>query len=342
MIGISVIIPLYNSEDTILQCVESLLQQDYTNLEIIIIDDGSTDNSGKICDGIVSDKVIVIHNDNRGVSHARNIGLSICKGEYIMFLDSDDWLERSACSKTAENIATQKSDIAVFNYRNVITNKFIDNEVFYTLKSEYIDNDINTIKSHLLSQDFDGNGFNAFCTPWGKLIKRSIIGNVKFDENISNHEDRIFILEILKKCRRITIINDVLYNYRVRRDKPYLETYSENFIAVAERLYGFVSNAKDVNNYQCGLESYICQGAYNYFGCGCTIVNYQLRKRKFLDLINYSKYCKALSINKYYKLKYALFLNIIKMRLYFLLPPLFQIVNMLRKVQMHCTMRSSY
>ena len=96
---ISVIIPVYNVEDYIRQSIDSVLNQTYKNLEIILVDDGSKDNSGKICDEYknVDERIKVIHKINSGVSSARNVGIDIATGKYIMFLDSDDFLEKNAC-----------------------------------------------------------------------------------------------------------------------------------------------------------------------------------------------------------------------------------------------------
>ena len=92
---ISVIIPVYNVEKYLKRCLDSVINQTYKNLEIILVDDGSTDNSGKICDEYAKNdkRIIVIHKENGGVSVARNIGLDICTGDYVNFIDSDDWID---------------------------------------------------------------------------------------------------------------------------------------------------------------------------------------------------------------------------------------------------------
>ena len=115
---ISIIIPVYNVENYIERCIDSLISQSYINLEIILVDDGSTDKSGEICDryAVVDNRIKVIHIKNSGRGEARNIGLSQANGQYIGFVDSDDWVEKDLYKYLIENIEETKADISICAY----------------------------------------------------------------------------------------------------------------------------------------------------------------------------------------------------------------------------------
>lgn len=131
---VSVVIPVYNVDQYLHQCVDSVLSQSYKNIEVILVDDGSTDESGRICDDYAAcnDSVIVIHKENAGLSEARNTGLSIASGEYISFIDSDDWIELNNCSEMVELILKHDSD---FVFSDGLC--FEDSEKKYNIKQSY-------------------------------------------------------------------------------------------------------------------------------------------------------------------------------------------------------------
>ena len=116
---ISVIVPVYNVEPYLRKCLDSIVNQTYKNLDIILVDDGSTDNSGAICDEYTQkdDRIIVIHQANAGQSAARNAALDTMRGEYVMFVDSDDWLEIEACETSLASIIDHHADIVCFGHR---------------------------------------------------------------------------------------------------------------------------------------------------------------------------------------------------------------------------------
>ena len=122
---ISIVVPVYQASQYLNDCLDSLAKQTYKNIEVILVDDGSQDESGNICDYIVDKdhRFKVVHQENQGVSTARNNGLKICTGEYIMFVDSDDWLEPCCCESALKKIHESKSDICFFEMY-VIENAF--------------------------------------------------------------------------------------------------------------------------------------------------------------------------------------------------------------------------
>ena len=114
---ISVIVPVYNVEEYLTQCIESIINQTYTNLEIILVDDGSTDQSGKICDeyAIKDDRIQVIHKENRGVGSARNVGLDTSKGEYVSFVDSDDYVDKNYIKILLKQMLEHNVQVSICN-----------------------------------------------------------------------------------------------------------------------------------------------------------------------------------------------------------------------------------
>ena len=115
---ISIIVPVYNAEKYLVECLNSLVEQTYKNIEIILIDDGSIDNSAKICDEYAKkdERIKVVHQKNSGVSVARNNGLDMHTGDYVMFVDSDDWIELNTCEILINNIISNDKDILIYNY----------------------------------------------------------------------------------------------------------------------------------------------------------------------------------------------------------------------------------
>ncbi len=203
----SIIVPVYNAEKTLRRCVDSLLNQTIDDYEIILINDGSKDDSGKICDEYKSEKVIVIHKENEGVSKARNKGLDVARGKYILFCDSDDYAENNFVEVLCNYSESGAADLVCccFNWMNIATSEIKERETgsdkpFILNKNEFL---------KLRELDLMACG-------WDKAYKASIINekNIRFDENLSCGEDTSFTLEYL--CcseKEILVIPDRLYNY---------------------------------------------------------------------------------------------------------------------------------
>lgn len=201
---ISVIIPVYNVEKYIERCIESITRQTYTNLEIIIIDDGSKDNSKAICQKLENkDKRIKIYSqENKGAAAARNYGISKANGEYIGFVDSDDYIEEKMYEELIHSLKENNADIAICG--RYIENK--DNNIVYTSKenrllmtSDEALSEVNSLKSFDMS-------------PCDKLYKRAILNEVKFPEG-KNSEDFYFMYEALFNCEKIFYFSNPLYHY---------------------------------------------------------------------------------------------------------------------------------
>lgn len=197
---ISIIVPVYNVEEYLDRCVESLVNQTYTNLEIILVDDGSPDNSGKLCDewALKDKRVKVIHKENGGVSSARNIGIDNANGEYIGFVDSDDYVDINFLSTINALINKEKKDVYVFNYFKVKDGNIVKN----TMKCDNEKYSLEVIKA---------NGIDGFVC--NKIYKKSIICDIRFNLKVSMCEDLLFNLELSKKNIDYGFLNIPLYYY---------------------------------------------------------------------------------------------------------------------------------
>ena len=217
---ISIIVPIYNSEESLNQCIDSIIRQTHQNIELILVDDGSFDNSGSICDkyALNDDRIKVIHKINCGVSAARNTGIINAQGEYIQFVDSDDFIDEKMCEKLIHRINEDNSDIVVCGYTTVYDEKKV-----YTQYDDNLYDNLSELSAHF--SDLYLNCF--FNSIWDKLYKRSKIKDY-FDENLSLGEDLKFNLSYLKKCNSVSVINECLYNYVVRASDSLSSKYREN------------------------------------------------------------------------------------------------------------------
>lgn len=219
---VSIVIPIYNVENYLNQCIESILNQTYKNLEIILVDDGSTDNSPRICDSYQSkDKRIkVLHQTNKGLSNARNTGMYNSNGEYIYFLDSDDYLANNAIEKLIDIAYNNDLDAIYFGANvinqngNVISNHHLSNR--YHRKNHY--SKIYT-GSELFKMLIKNNEFYS-CVPLS-FYKRDSIKHT-FSDIV--HEDELFTIQQLYCCNRVMCIDDNLYIRRFR-DNSITTTY---------------------------------------------------------------------------------------------------------------------
>lgn len=203
---ISIIIPAYNVEKYIKKCIESVLVQSYTNLEIIIIDDGSTDNTPCILDSFSckDHRIIVIHKHNEGVSAARNNGIDLANGEWVYFMDSDDWIS-SDFFNISDYLFT--SDVIIKNYCTI--NEKTEETSIYKCKE----------RKRLITQKEIGAYFiNHRCNAlWDKLIRKSVIKDCRFDQSISIGEDVLFFMSILKNINSICFSESGYYYQLLRQ-----------------------------------------------------------------------------------------------------------------------------
>lgn len=202
---ISIIVPVYGVEKYLEECLDSLLNQTYKNLEIILVDDESPDNCPKICDVYAKrdDRIVVIHKKNGGAASARNVGLDCISGEYVAFVDSDDYVDKEYISKLLYLIKKENADISVCSFSNVYRNRNekIDNSVGIYTAQDYLRLFLNDWKCGLI---------------WNKLFKTKLLKNIRFAEG---HviDDEFFTYKTVILAKKIIVGNSNLYYYRQRR-----------------------------------------------------------------------------------------------------------------------------
>lgn len=212
---VSVIVPIYNVEQYLRTCINSIVKQTYENIEIILVDDESPDNSGLICEEYKQKdkRICVIHQKNMGLSGARNSGIEIARGEYIVFIDSDDWIELNyieCMMKYAKNDRIVACGF-VEEYGDQV-------HKHYGEFKEYQGSDI--LKFYLEDEAYDctyGGTLQMGSYAWNKLYPRKVFQSIRYPVG-RKYEDMAIVAEIFFNVKKLTVISDVLYHYRIRRD----------------------------------------------------------------------------------------------------------------------------
>ena len=307
---ISVIIPIYNVQEYLVECIDSVINQTYTNLEIILVNDGSTDNCGAICDAYAKQdtRIKVIHKENGGLSDARNAGLDICTGEFIGFVDSDDCINKYMYETLYNLIIEEKADIAECeiwtskqNYKNIYPEKIVK-EIFLP---------INWVEKIL--------EFNEFSV-WRRLYRKASIEGIKFKKNFI-YEDVFFLVDIFNNLNKIVKINLPLYRYNINNvsiTRGIFNIKSLQAIDATIYQYEFFSTKIKLENFKKHRNNFIAT-LINYY-CILTLntvydENFLIRKKiekkiePLLTIFNYKSYlkyilCKYGLINIYYKMRF--------------------------------------
>lgn len=213
---ISVIVPIYKVEDFLHKCVDSIINQTYQDLEIILVDDGSPDNCGYICDEYAKkdSRIKVIHKKNGGLSDARNAGMDIATGDYISFIDSDDYIEENMYECMLNNLITENADICICGYKVVDYDGKIIKKISQHNKV--------LIKDEAFFQLMEGNVFYAIMC--NKLFSNRIFKNKELRFPVGKiHEDEFLIHYIYGECNKICVLEASLYNY-ISRDSSIMHS----------------------------------------------------------------------------------------------------------------------
>lgn len=235
---VSIIVPVYKAEKYIRACVESILQQTFTDFELILVDDGSPDESGKIIDELAEkdSRIRVFHQQNAGPGAARNLGLENAKGDFINFVDADDCLEQAFLESYQKVNAAYE---CVFQGYTKLSDAGKCERV-YCAKASTKSNSFEDICITLLESELLGY-------MWLKQFRRSIIEeyHIRFDNNIKYREDFLFTIQYLSFCRKVCITEDAGYLYRVDNPNSLLHTWwdAEEFLKTNDRVYEIVAKA---------------------------------------------------------------------------------------------------
>ncbi len=232
---ISIIVPAYNAETFIGRCIESILGQTYKQIELIVINDGSSDRTEDVCHRYVSDTRLRVKTiPNGGVSNARNTGLKMASGEWIMFVDSDDYIDLQMCEKLYNTAQKEHADMVFCNLINRFDN---EKEVFLTPFREsqlvYKSNEIISLEKTLIGKESQtGDSIICLSGPVCKIINRKSIGNYLYPCDINLGEDTCFVLSVLHECRCVVYINEHLYfrDLRIESLSSFRLNYGERLV----------------------------------------------------------------------------------------------------------------
>lgn len=210
---ISIIIPVYNVEKYLERCLKSVVQQSYYNLEIILINDGSTDKSAVICDSyeLVDERIKVIHKGNGGLSDARNAGLAIAKGNYISFLDSDDWIHKDYILELYKIASENKSDISVCNFKEV----YLEDKI--SVEDTFSNANISVFSNLEALSQLTNELYVQFTIACAKLYKKELFDGIEFPFS-KLHEDEYTTYKVIAKANKVVYTSKQLYFYYKRPD----------------------------------------------------------------------------------------------------------------------------
>lgn len=236
---LSIIVPVYKVEKYLKRCLDSILAQTYKNIEIILIDDGSPDNSGAICDeyALKDNRIRVFHIDNNGVSSARNFGLKKAKGEYIGFVDSDDYIAPEMYEVLVNNLEENNADISICGFsqedKHGVFHRYWKEDITTTLST------IEQIECLLVNRYYR-------CSIWDRIYKKEVLSNVSFHRDIKIYEDMLFDYEAIKNSKK-AVYTSTPYYYYCENDSnsaarsPFSDTKMD-IIKVCKIIYDDINN----------------------------------------------------------------------------------------------------
>ena len=254
---VSIIVPVYNAEKYLVDTVHSILKQKYKDFELILVDDGSTDNSLDLCISIADkdERVVILHQENQGVSAARNAGINIAKGKYICFIDSDDYIEMDMLECLLENAENYQADISCCGLVQVALDGEIKNHYCHGEKKCF------TNMEELMQAFFVEPMYKEILYgPYNKIIRTEIVKEVRFNKEYTVAEDLLFNFECLEKTKVFYLENRELYHYIKRENSISTSKFSQkefDYIYVADILldkakskYPSLTDVAMVWNYQ--------------------------------------------------------------------------------------------
>lgn len=291
---ISIIVPVYNASKVLERCVSSICNQDYKNIEIILVNDGSKDNSLEIANKLASkdNRIKVITQENGGVSSARNTGIKNSKGTYIGFVDADDWIGKNMYSSMYSTLKQKESDLVLCNYTQVYDKKFVKRDEFID-----IDKSSHRLKELILTHIISRRENNIMGTCWRMLVSKEILinHNIDFDLGVRMSEDMMFMIKCVDKSQRVTLDSIDEYYYWMNQNSAtakYIPNIWEDMMILIDWC-----NQNLYNSYtEIDLEYYLSECIVNAIIVATSNSCKNNTPMKFIERL---KYCKEL-VNKPY------------------------------------------
>lgn len=254
---ISIIIPVYNAAPFLSQCLDSLLHQTYKNLEILCVDDGSTDRSREILKQYeASDhRIKLFFQENLGASMARNLALRQATGDYLMFVDSDDWLEADTCQIAIETAERTHADVVMWTYIREYGSHREAKHIFDEEKLLFDSEGCRRLHRRMIGLVGDElahpENADALCTLWGKLYRRSVIAEhgveVPDVRLFGTYEDGLFNLNVFAFVRKAVFLNRAFYHYRRDNTASITQSFKDDLFEKQQALFGYMSDYIDAH-----------------------------------------------------------------------------------------------
>ena len=295
---VSIIVPVYNAEQFLPKCLDSLINQTYQEIEIICVNDGSQDASLDILNNYARQdlRIKVIDKENEGVSRARSEALDFVRGTYIMFVDADDWIEAQTCETVVNKAIETSADVIIWPYMRVHNSESMPKNIF-DKDVEFDENDVKK-KIHRRMIGMVGDELahpenaDALCTVWGKLYKADIIKNNKLEfidlSEIGTYEDGMFNLYYFEHVKKAIYLNKHMYHYRRTNSDSVTSAYKEDLYIRWQRLFELMHNYIVCNDlsqeYEDALNNRI---ALSLLGLGLNIFSSSLTSGEKIKLLKY-------------------------------------------------------
>ena len=280
---ISIVVPVYNVEKYLKDALESIINQTYKNIEILLVDDGSKDSSGIICDEYAEkdNRVRVFHQENKGLSGARNTALNNATGKYIMFIDSDDTFELNACEKMYKAIEKYNADYVIGNYI------YMDEDGTKWNKAVFSEEKYDEFK--LSIKDYEKSFYIMNSGVWNKIFRKSFLDNIqiKFEEGLPA-EDAIFTTYCFIKSTNVYYIPSIVYNYRQRKSDSISVELTHGYFSGINKAYKIIYNNFKINN-ELEYYRYFYAKSMNYI-LYKFIDSTKIKKEEKIEIINEMKW----------------------------------------------------
>ena len=305
---VSIIVPVYNVEQYLSKCLDSLINQTYRNLEIICVNDGSKDESYRILDQYSKrdSRIVIVNQDNQGLSCARNTGMQYVHGLYLMFVDSDDWIDIDTCESAINCAEKYNADLVFWGYIKEYADRSVKKSLLWDNECCFDDDEV---KKYLHKRLFGLDGVelshpeyaNSFETAWGKLYKSTIVldNHVKFvDTSIIGTEDALFNIEAIGYVNKAVYLDKCMNHYRKDNSDSLTSKYKPQLFNQWQTLFDYMEAYITQNDlsvdYKHALNNRI---ALSLIGLGLNVVSSQKREKEKIqeikDIIKTDRYCEA-------------------------------------------------
>lgn len=346
-VKISIIVPVYNTGLFLRQCLDSICNQTFKDIEVIVVNDGSTDNSAEIIHEYVKKdkRIVVIEQENQGLSAARNSGLSKCSGKYVMFVDSDDWIDTVTCEQAFKAANRYEADVVLWSYTREYSTGAKKVNLFQEKELVWDKSNIALLYWRIIGlregQLREPQKIDAIVTAWGKLYRRDCINEILFvDTKVIGTEDALFNVQVFSKVKRAAYLPKTYSHYRKTNQNSLTRKYKNKMVSQWQELYRRIGEHLKCENApkEC-YEALNNRIALGLIGLGLNLaeddkmqfIEKYRELKHILAMPHYQKALEQLPMD-YFKVHWKVFFLLAKHGLSFLLLLLLIVMNRMRGI----------